>query len=169
MIQIQSYSQLCWGLINHPELIWSTCISDKQMRPLSVLLSITRAGSMTQTLWSVIQRSITSLSVLYSANTFKQSRKKGPQDHTYFVRLSLRSGCWWVFESGINPRMDWLSRRVAHDFVDLFSDISKISVGIAQWKITNSKMHGARDIPQRQRTGPACTRLWVWSSETRYK
>lgn len=160
MIQIQSYSQLCWGLINHPELIWSTCISDKQMQPLSALLSITWGGTMTQTLWSVKQRSITSLPVLYSANTFKQHRKKRPQDHTHFVRLSLQSGCWGVFESGINPWMDWLSRVVAHNFVDLFSDLSKISVGIAPWKITNSKMHGTRDISQWQRTVLACTRLF---------
>lgn len=166
MIQIQSYSQLCWGLINHPELIWSTCISDKQMQLLSVLLRITWGGTMTQTLWSVIERSITSLPVLYSTNTFKQSRKKRPQGHTHFVRLSLQSGCWslWIW----NQSMNGLTEQT-HDFVDLFSDISKISVGIAQWKITNSKMYRARDIPQWQRMGPACTRLWVWFSETRYK
>ena len=53
MIQIQKYSQLCWGLLSHTELISSTWINDQQMKLLSVHLSITWSGTMTQRVLNV--------------------------------------------------------------------------------------------------------------------
>lgn len=48
MIQIQNYSQLCWGLIYYTELISSAWINDKQMKLLSVLQNITWGDTMPQ-------------------------------------------------------------------------------------------------------------------------
>lgn len=47
IIQIQNYSQLCWGLI-YTELISSAWINDKQMKLLSVLQNITWGDTVTQ-------------------------------------------------------------------------------------------------------------------------